>query len=778
MAHKNIENPPGQDADPVSEEPRHVGEFESAVTTEISDVLARAFDEDQTSDPDAVKITDAELRVHVDAASDETLEPGFLLKDRFEIVELVHSGGMGHVYKAVDHRRHPEGSGQIHVAIKMMRRSVASQEEARLSLEREAAKAQRLSHPNIINIFDFDDHDGQFFLVMEWLEGESANALLRRTRGQRLAPGLAWQVIEGAAAGVQHAHRNNIVHADINPSNIFITDTREIKLLDFGVARYAGNPEFSENDRFAWVTQPYASPQVLSGLTPVVEDDVFSLGCVAYRLLSGQHAFGGATSLLFKHREQSVEPVAGLSSNEWDILARALSFERADRPASVAEFVDKEAGQYRSRASRGRLPGRFAARPMTLLAAAAVLVILIGSVWFLRLGNDVEPAPSTQPSLAVQPAPEERSSGPALSAAAVLAAAAAEALDAGRAVGPDENNARALFRQALLLEPDNADALRGVRAISDDFLGQAQAALNSEDLQQAYSALNVATETDPANPAIDIVDQLLRVKGDSELAAARLAYATGNLELATERLTRAEQYAHIDAAVVDPLHRQIEESRLEALASEAEAARESPVMGDAEPDTAEPPIVAGSPDTTNELTAEETTTPVAAEGSQVAVAANDAPPPVASEDAAATVAAEAAFNEPADLPPGEIEPLVVAAAVPQALFDATVAEEPAPQATPTAAELDERRGSVQEFGIQKYVAPRFPRRARMRGLSGTVDVEFNIKANGRTDAIRVVSSEPGDVFAESAVDAVRQWRFAPRDETVPALITLRFELEQ
>ena len=145
-----------------------------------------------------------------------------------------------------------------------MRRSVATELDANLALEREAAKTQRLSHPNIINIFDFDQHDAQFFLVMEWLEGESVNALLRRTSGRRLAPQFAWQVVQAIASGVQHAHSNNVVHADINPSNIFITDTQEIKLLDFGVARYGSDLEGATPNESAWVTRRYASPEVLS----------------------------------------------------------------------------------------------------------------------------------------------------------------------------------------------------------------------------------------------------------------------------------------------------------------------------------------------------------------------------------------------------------------------------------------------------------------------------------------------------------------------------------
>ena len=299
---------------------------EDDVTSELSDPFAWPID-------DFVQVGSL-----VDPETNNVLEVGTLLNGRFEIIELVHSGGMGHVYKAIDLRRHPEGSHQIHVAIKMLRESLADRDEFRLMLEREAAKAQSLSHPNIINVFDFDEHEGRFFLVMEWLEGESVRALLRRTNGERLAPSFAWAVIEGAAAALHHAHINDVVHADINPSNIFITRTLDIKLLDFGVARCASNSQKPVESGATWATQTYASPEVLSGLPPVFQDDIFSLGCIAYRLLGGEHPFGGSSSIVARDRGIEIVPIPGMPKNEWRIIARALEYSRSERPDTVDVF--------------------------------------------------------------------------------------------------------------------------------------------------------------------------------------------------------------------------------------------------------------------------------------------------------------------------------------------------------------------------------------------------------------------------------------------------------
>ena len=178
MARKSNQDRPGQKAGSEPDQSSRGDEFDDAVTSDISDVLTKAFDEHQAEDPGDILITDVSLVEHIDLEGDDALAPGHLLSGRFEIVKLVHTAGMSHVYKAIDQRRSPDGSGDIHVAIKMMRPSVASDDQARVSLQQEAAKAQSLSHPNIIDIFDFDDDGEQFFLVMEWLEGE--------TLGQRI----------------------------------------------------------------------------------------------------------------------------------------------------------------------------------------------------------------------------------------------------------------------------------------------------------------------------------------------------------------------------------------------------------------------------------------------------------------------------------------------------------------------------------------------------------------------------------------------------------------
>ena len=827
MAKNKKEKKPNQKVDQAPDQIAKGDEFDDAVTTEISELLSRVFDDDRTADPKNLQVTDMQLTAHVECPVDDTLAPGFVLNDRFEMVELVHTGGMGHVYKAIDYRRHPDGSGEVHVAIKMMRASIASQEDAHLALEREAAKAQTLSHPNIINIFDFDEHDDQFFLVMEWLEGESVNALMRRTSGQGLTPSFAWPVIEGAAAGVQHAHENNVVHADINPSNIFVTDAQGIKLLDFGVARYTSSAEYSEGNRLAWVTQTYASPEVLSGQTPVFEDDVFSLGCVAYRLLSGNHPFDGSLSLVAKNKGLPVKPISSLADIDWQILRQALSYERSDRPTSASVFINRGASAAEADDSAARVTSRISSPLQSPLAAVVALVVLAGGWWLAQRGSDGEITPTIEASVPEAPAVTDTVDPPIISPAEVLVSAATKALTEGKLVSPDDGNARALYREALALEPHNEEARRGLRAISNEYVQQAHEALTSGDPVKAYAALAVAAETDTENSVIEIVNQLLAEKGNSELAEARLAASAGNFDLAADWLSRAERYTHFEPDAIQSIRRQIGQTRrddefLESLAAadghmaagrltlpDGENAHALllelyPAHGDdarllasmerlgerllthaafaaTAARFAEATELLDAVDGLSVLAPEVKSARTSLEAAIAPPVTEEVPEPLAATEHASkslspVPESELVADEVRSTTSGKAMPDAVAAVVVEAADEAEVAMDASIDGAMADSALQPRRSTVQEFGIKKYVAPLFPRGARRRGLTGMVDIGFNINVDGRTDSIDVLHAEPGNVFAESAVNAVRQWRFEHRDDVMRARITLKFDL--
>ncbi len=271
----------------------------------------------------------------------EALVPGVVLRDRFVLYSRLESGGsMGQIFKALDQHREEAGARNPWVAIKVVSEPLASYPQAREALRHEAASAQRLSHPNIVRVFDFDRDGGHTFMTMEWLEGESLARLLDRRRGRPLARHHAIKITEGLCRGLAHAHAQGLVHADVKPANIFVTSAGLTKLLDFGVARAlrgADDPELAGGLRGH--TPEYASCEVLEGRDPTPQDDLFSLACVAYRMLAGQRAFGRRTALEAERAGLAPEPIANLPQSQWRALARALAFRREDRFPDVTSFI-------------------------------------------------------------------------------------------------------------------------------------------------------------------------------------------------------------------------------------------------------------------------------------------------------------------------------------------------------------------------------------------------------------------------------------------------------
>ncbi len=757
----------------------------------------------------------------IDAAlDDEALQPGYLLSERFEIVDLVHSGGMGHVYKAIDKRRHVGGSEQVHVAIKMMRRSVAPRLDARLALEREAARTQRLSHPNIVNIYDFDEYEEHFFLIMEWLEGESANALLRRTSGRPLATQFAWQIIHGIAKGLHHAHTHNVVHADVNPSNIFITDTQEIKLLDFGVARKNGEPEIEAEDGIVWATHSYASPEVLSGLAPTFEDDIFSLGCIAYRALTGRHPFASLSSTEAMEAKLSPERVPGLAENQWRILRKALSYERANRPSSVtAFFVDLPASTNFKIAEP--VPPRSSFRRAPILIGAAAIAVTAGAWWLSQQSSLFESqvvAPSTVPQEA-----DEALQPVEPSALEQLLSNATQAMNELRLIEPENDNARRYYREALVVDPANSLATSGLRRISDVYVQQADTALRADNPAAAMIALAVAVETDPENPAAAIINQLLAAQANSELGSARLAAAQGNGAAAREFLTRAERFGVSNATEIDELRSQIardewEQAFLGKLA-DADAAIESGRLLTPADDNAlellnelqvthgnEPRLVAAVERLSHGLKlAAENEIAVyrfaeAAELLDTAITLGVLIPEVmAAQDALQLAIIEAEEAEAAALAQFEAANPVIAPnpaveknedleqpvsgdggsapILPPNVADSVSvsANVDGPDAAAPNGLMEPQFVNFTDLRIERRVAPRFPARATERELSGSVDLRFNVNTDGSTGEIEIVGSEPGTLFVSSARNAVRQWRFERPNRVIRTEVKLRFD---
>lgn len=280
---------------------------------------------------------------------------GSVLRERFVIEELVGEGGMGLVFRARDRRREEARDRNPYVAIKVLGDDFKSHPDALISLQREARRMQLLSHPNIASVYDFDRDGSHVYLVMELLEGEALDRILEQRGKAGLPLEEARKVLQGVGSALQHAHSRGLVHSDFKPANVFVTRGGEVKVIDFGIARIAkdstaignaGQTVFDAGKLGAW-TNAYASPeQMLDGATPDPRDDIYALGLVAYEALTGRHPFGRKSSVEARFRNMTLEPVAGLTVRQNEVLAAALNFDREKRlvdPMELARSLTAEA---------------------------------------------------------------------------------------------------------------------------------------------------------------------------------------------------------------------------------------------------------------------------------------------------------------------------------------------------------------------------------------------------------------------------------------------------
>ncbi len=265
---------------------------------------------------------------------------GDLLRGRYRVRGVLGHGGMGSVFDALDEYRLDLPSSGQRIAIKVLHTAVTQRDELLAELQSEFQHLQLLSHPNIVRVHEFDRDGDNAFFTMEALIG----ALLSQVIGARNAVALprpyALAIIHDVGAALAHAHSRGVVHGDINPQNIFITNDGELRVLDFGASHRLPR-DAGLSQRAPVATPGYASCQLLEGQHPDARDDLFAFACVAYLLLSGQHPFPRLTAL--EARAQRVRPPRppGLTGRQWEVLREGLHWERSSRPRDVRKWLNR-----------------------------------------------------------------------------------------------------------------------------------------------------------------------------------------------------------------------------------------------------------------------------------------------------------------------------------------------------------------------------------------------------------------------------------------------------
>jgi eukaryotic-like serine/threonine-protein kinase len=321
------------------------------------------------------------------------LKLGDTLRDRYRIASILGQGGMGTVFEAIDEfRLEVPPSGQ-RLAIKVLHSAVTSRTELLTELRREFQHLQMLSHPNIVRVFEFDRDGPLAFFTMELLNGMLLSRLLQVRKRVPLERSLALAFIRDIGAAVAHAHSRGVVHGDINPQNIFVSTTGELRVLDFGASHKVAVGLAAPDDRPAlggFATPGYASCQVLEGARPDARDDVFALACVAYLLLCAKHPFPGCTAVQARAAGLSARRPEHLSHQQWRVLREGLRWERESRPADVEKWLQQLDLRLAARSATpltGLLqdsPPRQRKVGRSLAVLGAVVLLLAGAYWMAR----------------------------------------------------------------------------------------------------------------------------------------------------------------------------------------------------------------------------------------------------------------------------------------------------------------------------------------------------------------------------------------------------------
>jgi len=251
---------------------------------------------------------------------------------KFLVIRKLGEGGMGAVYLAQDQRVKPPRM----VAIKMLR---DNNPELRERFAREVGIIANFEHPNIVHVFEVDEHEGHPFMAMAYVKGETLLELIRRKAPLPLVRKL--QIIEYLCAGLAYAHRQGVVHRDIKPGNVMVDSEDMVKVLDFGIAKLADSTLTISGSLIG--TPNYMSPEQIMGEGIGPQSDIFAVGCLAYEILTYQQAFPGKIpEVLGRIQYQEPAPLsdtaAELDGPLAEIIERALKKNPADRYQDLADM--------------------------------------------------------------------------------------------------------------------------------------------------------------------------------------------------------------------------------------------------------------------------------------------------------------------------------------------------------------------------------------------------------------------------------------------------------
>jgi len=419
---------------------------------------------------------------------------------RYQVVRAIGQGGMGALYLAWD----PKLERQI--AIKLLR---GDDDELRERFAREARSVARLRHPNIVMIYDVGDHEGQPFIAMEFIQGQTLSEVIRQ---RTMLPTLRKvELMAELCDGLGFAHKSGVIHRDIKPANVMVDHEGLLKILDFGIARLAESAGMTQAGMLIG-TLNYMSPEQVTGQPVDSRSDIFAVGALFYELLAYRQAFPGGleTGILHKIISGQPEPL--------DKIARNLD---EDVIRIVDRCIEKEPGKrYQDLASM---------RKDLMTVRARLESTTVAATQVIDLSHDV-----TQTGTAPGPTPTPpRRTTDREELARRRTTQITAYLDQGQQAfaSGDLESAIALCEQVLLLDADDARAL--------DLLDRARAGLDQRQLKELLTAAEHGLQQGSLTAARELIDKAAAL----DPASARVTELRQVLDDAVRERERARQRA-------------------------------------------------------------------------------------------------------------------------------------------------------------------------------------------------------------------------------------------
>lgn len=263
---------------------------------------------------------------------------GELVDGRYRVLRHLADGGMATVLLATDTRLDRD------IALKVMRPDLAANQTFVSRFRREARSAARLSHPNVVPVFDQGEDDGRVFLAMEYVEGRSARELVEAEGA--LTPRAALDIMESVLTGLAVAHDAGYIHRDVKPENILIADNGQVKVADFGLARAVTSQTTTADDGVLYGTVAYLSPEQVERGIADARSDIYAAGLVLFELLTGTRAIEGESPIhiAFQHVHGGVpapsERVVDLPAPLDDLVALATHRDPDERPRDAGGYLE------------------------------------------------------------------------------------------------------------------------------------------------------------------------------------------------------------------------------------------------------------------------------------------------------------------------------------------------------------------------------------------------------------------------------------------------------